>query len=168
MNMGGTLSGLEALAEDGDPSGANAALADMESVKSHGVANTPSGSSGPGPAVPGTSYSFEVEVGEGEHLSFATMYVQSNDLFYSPGERGIGVVMDSGMMTGTVTEEITLYDAGTEVNEEPGAGPNQAPRQSGPDTGRDEMASVRPISEVDDGYSYPSVSEVIRVTIEKN
>jgi hypothetical protein len=60
---------------------------------------------------------------------------------------------------------VTLWDAGTEVNEEPGAGPNQAPRQSGPDTGDEEMAGVRPIAEVDDGFSYPAVADVIGVTV---
>jgi hypothetical protein len=64
-----------------------------------------------------------------------------------------------------VTDQVTLWDAGTEVNEEPGAGPNQAPRQSGPDTGDEEMAGVRPIAEVDDGFSYPAVADVIGVTV---
>ena len=34
-----------------------------------------------------------------------------------------------------VTNEFRFWDAGTEVNEAPGIGPNQAPRQAGPDTG---------------------------------
>ena len=34
-----------------------------------------------------------------------------------------------------MTDYIHLYDAGTEIDETPGSGPNQAPRQSGPDTG---------------------------------
>ena len=55
-----------------------------------------------------------------------------------------------------------LWDAGTETNEFPGVGPNQAPRQSGADTGDAEMGIV---SQVNDGYVYPDVADVIRVTI---
>ncbi len=54
--------------------------------------------------------------------------VHSNDLFYSAGAQGLGVVIDSGMMTGNVTEEITLYDAGTAVNEQPGSQPRSTRR----------------------------------------
>ncbi len=55
-----------------------------------------------------------------------------------------------------------LWDAGTEVNQYPGAGLDQAPRQSDPDTAPVEGA---PIGLVDDGFTYPAVDEVIRVTI---
>ena len=68
-------------------------------------------------------------------------------------------------VSGDITSKITLWDAGTEVNEEPGVGPNQAPRQPAPHTGPREHGVVRPIAEVKDGFHYPSVSEVIRVTI---
>ena len=56
-----------------------------------------------------------------------------------------------------------MWDAGTEANEEPGTGPNQAPRQSVANTGpADEMATVRP---VDDGFSYPDVADLVKVYI---
>ena len=61
-----------------------------------------------------------------------------------------------------ITGEIVLWDAGTEVNEEPGIGPNQAPRQAGPNSGATEGGVVRM---VDDGYVYPELSNVLRVTI---
>src|SRR5215472_12891412 len=66
---------------------------------------------------------------------------------------------------GDITSQIMLWDAGTEVNEEPGLGPNQAPLQPAPHTGPREHGVVRPISEVNDGFHYPSVAEVLRVTI---
>jgi hypothetical protein len=44
-------------------------------------------------------------------------------------------------------------------------GPHQAPRQSGPNMGMDETGMVEPISMIDDGFMYPSVDGVIRVTI---
>ncbi|HWT82020.1 MAG TPA: hypothetical protein VN648_24800 [Candidatus Methylomirabilis sp.] len=52
-----------------------------------------------------------------------------------------------------------------EVNEEPGIGPNQAPLQPESHAGPLEHGVVQPISKVDDGFHYPSVSEVIRVTM---
>ena len=58
-----------------------------------------------------------------------------------------------------------MYDAGTETNEFPGAGLNQVIRQSGPDTGDEENGVVTDVSNVGDGFSYPAVSEIIRVTI---
>lgn len=48
------------------------------------------------------------------------------------------------------------------MNQRPGTGSNQAPRQSGANTGDDEMGTVHP---VDDGFSYPSVSALVTVTV---
>ena len=66
------------------------------------------------------------------------------------------------MASGDITNQLELWDAGTEVNEEPGVGLNQAPRQGGPDTGETENGTVRI---VDDIYTYPSLSDVIKVTV---
>ena len=66
-------------------------------------------------------------------------------------------------MSGDITSQYILWDAGTEVNEEPGFGPNQAPRQSAPNTGVDENGVVTPVN--DGKYVYPKVSDVIKVTI---
>ena len=94
------------------------------------------------------------------------MFVQSNDLFYGPDENGIALFDDSGYpIEGRVTRQIDLWDAGTEVNEEPGVGEDQAPRQAGPDTGADEMGPVQLIADSGDGYTYPPVAAVIRVSI---
>jgi len=38
---------------------------------------------------PGMSESFSFNAGKGHYLSFATMFVQSNDLFYAPDENGL-------------------------------------------------------------------------------
>ena len=154
--------GLEALAEDGDPSGLAASLAGNDMAIHSGVFTTPDGADGPGPLFPGSSYSFTFEAAPGERLSFATMFVQSNDLFFAPDEMGIALFDDEGKpLSEDVTDAVLLWDAGTEVNEEPGAGPNQAPRQAGPNTGEDEMGVVRL---VDDGFEYPDVDNLIRVT----
>ena len=170
--------GLEALAEDGDPSALAEALNGM-GLRA-GVFNTPAGADGPGVALPGsagmmgamppgTAYEFEVKATpDTPYLSFATMFVQSNDLFIGPGEVGIALFdMDGMAMEGMqdVTADLELWDAGTEFNEEPGVGPDQAPRQSGANTGRPEIGGT--VRVVDDGYSYPDVSALVKVTIDK-
>jgi hypothetical protein len=155
--------GLEALAEDGDPSGLAAALMGASGIQSSGAFNTPEGAAGPGPLFPGEAYVFEVDGAPGDRLSFATMLVQSNDLFYSPDGDGIALFNASGTpVSGDITAQFSLWDAGTEVNEEPGIGLNQAPRQSGPDTGANENGTVRIVN---DAYSYPGTASVIRITI---
>ncbi|MBC8478939.1 MAG: spondin domain-containing protein [FCB group bacterium] len=154
--------GLEDLAEDGSPGALDAALMAKASVMYNGVFNTPDGASAPGPVVPGSSYSFEFEAVDG-YLSFATMLVQSNDLFLAPGTMGIQLFDNSGdAISGDITNMIYLWDAGTEVNEIPGVGLNQAPRQSGADTGMDEGGVVEMVN---DGFVYPAITDIIRVTI---
>ena len=61
-----------------------------------GVFNTPDGADSPGVIVPGASYSFAVHAEAGTTLYFATMFVQSNDLFFAPGE-GIELLAADGM-----------------------------------------------------------------------
>jgi hypothetical protein len=113
--------------------------------------------------LPGSSESFTFHAGKGHYLSFATMFVQSNDLFYAPAEDGFSLYDGAGnAVTGDVTSMIDLWDAGTEVNEEPGTGPNQAPRQSGPDTGVDENGNVMLVNDI---YTYPDDEDVIEVTL---
>jgi len=157
--------GLEALAEDGMPGGLAGELEGATGVHAAGAAATADGADGPGPIGPGGSYTFEVTAGHAHRLSLVTMFVQSNDLFYAPDPTGIPLFTDGEAISGDVTDQLVLWDAGTEQNQEPGVGPDQAPRQSGTDTGPEEMANVRPIDEVMDEYDYPATSEVIEVTV---
>lgn len=159
------LDGLEDIAEDGLPSQTATSIQAVSNVITSGVFDTPDGDTSAGPAARGNSYSFAFSAVEENRLSFATMYVQSNDLFYSPGENGIALFVGGTAIAGDITSQIMLWDAGTEVNEEPGVGLNQAPRQSDPDTGTTESNPVMLISDVDDGFTYPSVADIIRVMI---
>lgn len=155
--------GLESQAEDGDPSKLAEHCMHHEGVVASGVFNTPVGDDKPGPALPGKAYEFTFTAKPGERLAFTTMFGQSNDLFYAPGEAGIALFDAKGRpASGDVTSQLTLWDAGTEVNEEPGFGANQAPRQSGPNTG---TAEKRALGKVKDGFRYPKVGEVLKVTI---
>jgi len=155
--------GLEALAEDGDPSGLAGALASVSGVSVAGAFNTPVGAAGPAPAFPGEVYTFTFTADVGDRLSFATMLVQSNDLFFAPAEAGLDLFPGGAAVSGDVTGMVLLWDAGTEINERPGFGLNQAPRQSGANTGTAEGGVIR---QVNDGYAYPNVSDVVRITIQ--
>ncbi|MDR8391216.1 spondin domain-containing protein [Aliifodinibius sp. S!AR15-10] len=156
--------GIEAIAEDGQPAMLASVLSSEERVKASGAFNQPVGSSEPGPLLPGEKYQFTFTAHRGDRLTFATMYVQSNDLFYGPEEKGISLFSQGTPVTGDVTDQLLLWDAGTEINEEPGVGPNQVLRQSDLDTGpEDPNPNVR---EVDDEYDYGTLSERIKVTIQ--
>ncbi|MFB6173910.1 MAG: spondin domain-containing protein [Halobacteriales archaeon] len=157
--------GLESLAEDGSPDAFAAEVEMADGVETAGTVATPDGADGAAPLMPGDSYTVEVEAGHDHHLTLATMFVQSNDLFYAPEPSGIALFDGGEPVEGDVTDQLVLWDAGTEMNQEPGVGPDQAPRQDGADTGPEEMANVRPIDEVMDEYSYPDTSEVIEVTV---
>src|SRR5215813_2828872 len=153
--------GLEALAEDGPTGPLAESLKGQPGIVHVGATDTPVGASSPGDIWPGQAFEFKVTAKPGERLTFA-----SNDLFYAPREDGIALFDASGKpISGDVTSQILLWDAGTEVNEEPGLGPNQGPLQPAPNTGPREHGVVRPITEVKDGFHYPTVPEVLRVTI---
>jgi hypothetical protein len=156
--------GLEALAEDGTPDDLTAALNGASGVSLAGSFSVPVGGAGPGVILPGQSYRFTFTATEGDRLSLATMYVQSNDLFLGFDESGITLFgADGSARTGDVTALVRLWDAGTEENQRPGTGPDQAPRQAGPDTGPADGDSVVRI--VSDGFAYDPVGDLVRVVI---
>ncbi|MDS0283201.1 spondin domain-containing protein [Haloarcula onubensis] len=184
--------GLEALAEAGPPTGfegepglvdelaetsGNGMGDDMDSSVAHSGAYTPDNTvvdpndpmgevPGAPPIAPGGAFEFDVQVRPGQNLSFASMFVPSNDLFFAPGPDGITLwPQDGEPVEGDVTDGVDLWDAGTEPNGQPGQGPDQAPAQDSPTQGDDEGGVVRRLSEVNDGYSYPDASDAIRVTV---
>lgn len=156
--------GLEAQAEDGNPSGLVSSLESMHHSSSlHGVFNTPVGSMGPGPIGPGASYEFSFNATLATKLFTALMFGQSNDLFYAPDASGITLFDAKGNpISGDITDKLILWDAGTEVNQEPGIGPDQAPRQKAPNTGAAEHGVVHRAKDVS---FYGKNSELFRVTI---
>jgi hypothetical protein len=141
--------GLESLAEDGDPTSLVADLSAMSTVSDSGVFSTPDGASEPGSALPGGSFSFTFGAAPGDYLSFATMFVESNDWFFAPDASGIALFVDGEPITGDITSMVSLWDAGTEVDETPGQGANQGARQSAPDTGDPQGAPITMV----DGYA---------------
>jgi hypothetical protein len=138
------MNGLEMQAEDGDPSGLISSFEVMNhSSNLHGVFNTPVGAMAAGPIRPGDSYEFTVTASPGMRLFMTQMFGQSNDWFYAPSANGIALFDAKGNpVSGDITDQFYLWDAGTEKNEEIGIGPNQGPRQKGPNTGMDEHGKV--------------------------
>lgn len=133
---------------------------------SSSVFNTPSGASGPGPLLPGEAYEFSFYAAPGESVSFATMFVQSNDWFFAPDELGIPVYKADGTPnTGDVTRYVALWDAGTEGDQPVGSGADQAPRQSGANTGpEDPNTAVRQVLST----AVAPTSDLIRATLSES
>lgn len=156
--------GLEAQAEDGNPANLAASLKSDTTLSSTGVVTIPVGDTAAGPATPGKAFEFTVTAKPGDRLSFTSMFGQSNDVFVAPSADGIALFGADGKPTqGDVTSSVYLWDAGTEANQEPGIGADQAPRQAAPNTGAaDPNKTVR---KVNDGFKYPAMSEIIKVTI---
>ena len=156
--------GLEAQAEEGNPVPLSMGLDGM-GFKQIGVFNTAVGADKPGPLMPGQAYEFSFQAVPGDRLTFTEMFGQSNDLFFAPDENGIALFGGMKPISGTFTGAVQLWDAGTEVNQEPFVGSDQAPRQAAPNTGAAENGVVQSITTVTDGFTYPSVLASLKLTI---
>jgi hypothetical protein len=182
-------SGLEAIAEAGRPGGTpenDSLVTELENASNVARAgawtpedtvadpNDPTGDvPGAPPIAPGGAFEFDIEAEPGQKLAFAAMFVPSNDVFFAPGPGGIDLFEDNSPVEGSATDDVLLWDAGTEPNEDPSSDSvNQAPRQGlefgNPDKGPDEdgvVRELRPTDQIDDGYSYPDPSDAIDVTL---
>jgi hypothetical protein len=154
--------GLEAQAEDGNPSMLAKSLDGSKGIKSVAVFNTPVGASAPGPITPGAAYELTISAMPGDRLSMTIMMGQSNDWFYAPAESGIELFKDGRAISGDVASQLFMWDAGTEVDQEPGIGSDQGPRQKAPNTGKAENGVVHKIQ---DGKMYSQTSSVMRITV---
>jgi hypothetical protein len=154
--------GLEAQSEDGDPSTLAKSLEGGKGIRSVTVFNTPVGASAPGPITPGAAYELTISAMPGDRLSMTIMMGQSNDWFYAPAESGIELFKDGRAISGDVASQLFMWDAGTEVDQEPGIGSDQGPRQKAPNTGKAENGVVHKIQ---DGKMYSQTSSVMRITV---
>jgi hypothetical protein len=128
-----------------------------------GVFNTPVGDTSAGAATAGKSYSVTFTAGKNSKLSFATMFVKSNDWFFAPKNGGLDLYDTNGKVSGDITSMIGLYDAATEIDQTPGSGADQPENQSATNTGSaDSNTSVR-IAEVPTGF--PTIAELLKVTL---
>lgn len=141
------------LAEDGDP---EPLIDGLSSALSKGHLQEA--------LAPGASTTFTFEAKPGAHLSFAAMVAETNDVVLSLS--GAQMELFDGRnepKTGELT--LALYDAGTEVNQEPGQGDAQAPRQAAPNTGTSEDEAIALLSARNDGFTYPAVGQWFKVTL---
>ena len=154
--------GVQDVAERGDiaPLAASLEAKLPKGADSYGTFSVPEGATGPGPITAGNAYEFQISAEPGQRLSFVLMYGASNDWFFGPAETGIRLFENDVPVTGDVTDKILLWDAGTELSEEPGIGPNIG----GPEGPDDPDNTVRIVT---DGVYPTPVTDHIRVTIEK-
>jgi hypothetical protein len=126
----------------------------------------------PGPLGPGEAYDITFTAGKGHRVSFAAMLGESNDWFFGPGPEGIALYDAQGApVSGDVTSQVALWDAGTEIDQEPSVGDATGPRQTTPDAGAaDPDATVReiPLAVVLTGgatFNRPATDAMIRATL---
>ena len=164
--------GLEQLAESGNIMPLATALDDNARVMGLDTSGTfsmpivggqPSGA--PGPARAGDAFEYTITAVPGDHLSFATMFGMSNDWFFATRPDGIALFDEQGApMRGDVSRDIALYDAGTEIDQEPAIGADTGPQQAAPTDGR--LDPVRLVREVPTStYGVPATTH-LRVTLE--
>ncbi len=155
--------GLEAAAEDANLQKLLDTLQITDGVNLIGLAQTPTDSTEGGALLSGKTFRFVISSQQSSRLFFISTFLQGNDLFIGTPDTGIELFdADGRAITADITNQLTLFDAGTEVNETPGSGPNQVVRQTGENAGALESKAVGPVN---DGFSYPGVGAMLRVTI---
>lgn len=154
--------GIEPQAEDGSPGELSSLVIGRGSDGHFGIFDTPVGGSMASPLLPGNSFEFTFDATSGMKFNLIAMYGQSNDLFYAPMSALELFSKGGDAISGDITDKFQLWDAGTEVNQAPGIGPDQAPRQKMKNTGTAENGVVHLVN---DGFSYPNIKDVLRITI---
>ena len=128
----------------------------------------------PGGALGSTAFSeLTFTAGKNHRVTFVAMLGESNDWFFAPVAGGIPLYENGVAVTGDVTSYIRLWDAGTEVNEEPAVGAHTGPRQSSSTDGPgavDSNRNVRALGQTEtladaSTFTLPAIDAMIRVTI---
>jgi hypothetical protein len=116
---------------------------------------------------PGATVEIRFMAEPGDHFSFVTGYLAANDKFIGAAQMGIPLFDENGApRIGELDWAIGLFDAGTEIDETPGLGPNQFERQPMRGAGLDEGELVREIHGEWNGWEYPSADQIVDVTID--
>jgi hypothetical protein len=155
--------GLEKLIEDGRPQQLLEQLGEAEQVQRFG-AEPPDGAV----IEPGGTTQIRFRASPGDHLSFVIGYLAANDKFVAARQMGIPLFDEQGEpLTGDLGWALGLFDAGTEVDEPPGLGPNQFERQSQLDGGGpDENQIIREVHGEWNGSEYPQAEQIVGVDVE--
>jgi hypothetical protein len=120
---------------------------------------------------PTQAYEIRFTAGKNQFVSFVTMLGESNDWFFAPGPEGIPLYTDGRPTSGDVTRYVRLWDAGTELDQEPAVGDATGPRQPARNFGApdpDPLVREAPMTlALADGRTFvrPAVAAMIRVTL---
>jgi hypothetical protein len=121
---------------------------------------------------PGDAMDITFTAGKKQAVSFAAMFGESNDWFFGPDVGGIALYDASGNpVSGDVTSQIKLWNAGTEIDQEPAVGDSTGPQQPSPDYGApDPDPTVREIPKtvtLTDGSTFvrPDTDQMIAVSL---
>ena len=124
-----------------------------------------------GPIGPGEAYVIRFTAGQGHALSFAAMLRESNDWFFAPGPEGIPLYTNGRPLSGDITRLVQLWDAGTELDQEPALGDATGPHQPMREYGEkdpDPLVREVPVTvRLGDGRTFvrPEVAAMISVTL---
>ncbi len=123
------------------------------------------------PLAPGQVYEIRFTAGFGHRLSLMGGLGESSDWFFGTDPAGIPLYTDGVPLSGDITSQILLWDAGTEADEEPGVGPDTGLNQTQANQGEaDPNTNVRLVPDVvtlasGATFTRPAVSAMIRVTV---
>ena len=119
--------------------------------------------SGKFPAIaPGQSIEIIFNAGKGQAIMFATMYGNSNDLFFAPDNPGISLYNGEGTpITGDLSPLAKLWDNGTRINQAPGSNVSHP--------GTADNGNITMINGTDaQGHSYLPASELMKLNLTYN
>lgn len=109
--------------------------------------------------MPGQEIQITFNAMKGQTLMFATMYGNSWDLFFAPENPGIKLFENNGdPITGDISNQVKLWDAGTKKNNDPRRSKTGQPRE-------DEDGKVTEINGKDGTYDYPSAGEMMKLNL---
>ncbi|MDU1889588.1 MAG: spondin domain-containing protein [Dysgonomonas sp.] len=109
--------------------------------------------------MPGQEIQITFNAMKGQTLMFATMYGNSWDLFFAPENPGIKLFEDNGNpITGDISNQVKLWDAGTKKNNDPRRSKKGQPRE-------DKDQQVTEINGKDGTYDYPSAGEMMKLNL---
>ncbi len=160
--------GTSRIAEDGMTTIKTNDLNISNTIISNGEFVAPGGPDNGAALFSGETSIFTFNAKPGEKLQIESMFVQSNDWFYAFRNGGLQLFVGTTPISGNVTSELLLYDAGTEADEPAGMGTTQKPDQApmgmniGPD---DPINLVKIATEKHPSFVIPPTSSVIKITV---
>jgi len=122
------------------------------------------GTGSPAVILPGQSTTFSFSAAKNQHLTFATMYGWSNDLFFAPANPGIALYKDDGTpITGDVSSQVKLWDNGTRMNDMPGTALTH------PGMAEAAPKNIEEVNGTDSyGHSFLAASQLMKVSLAYN